>query len=380
MPPTLTSIPTPQTYHNNLLTSLTTINTHNPPVHTCSTGWSFNGLLSGPTSIAYLFWKLSNLYPEYVFKGQEFEEWAECYLELGRYVASGGGEGVGVGVGCEGVAGRVVRGVVEGDEGVVGEVCGLVVSVTCGGGNGGGVGKGEDDWPNGRAGYLYLLRVLRSRFPNSKRKIQTTIDRVIDAIITDKEFQQPVSIDSIYTITSTITQIILSRTQTHTDGLEDILTNILTLQKSDGNWNETTPWIVNSLASITQYLPVPLQSKVTTAIDRARSFLFHADSGDCPPTLQPNGLVTRALAFTDLNDERFHEVIGMISGEWLDERRPGWRVDAGKKDEWVGLGTGEAGRAWGWVVGELSGGCARGGIGIGNGIGIERRILGYNDV
>lgn len=374
----MSPIPTPQPYHNNLLTSLTTINTHNPPVHTCSTGWSFNGLISGPTSIAYLFWKLSTLYPGYVFKGQEFGEWAECYLELGRYVVSGGGEGVGVG--CEGVAGRVVRGVVEGDEGVVGEVCGLGTSVTCGRGDSGGVGKGENDWPNGRAGCLYLLRVLRSRFPNSRRKIQMTIDRVVDAIVTDKEFQQPLSIDSIYTITSTITQIILSRTQNHTDGLEEVLNNILALQNPDGNWNETNPWIINSLASISQYLPPPLRSKVTNATDRARSLLFHADSGDCPPTLQPNGLVTRTLAFTDPDDERFHEVIRMISGEWLDERRPGWRVDAGKKDEWVGLWTGEAGRAWGWVVAELSSAGGGGEGGIGNGIEIERRILGYNDV
>lgn len=300
-----------------------------------------------------------------------------------------GAGGVGLGVGCESVAGRIVRGLVDGDEGVVGEVCGLVSSVTMtnrGGNSDGGKGKTkiESDWPNGRAGYLYLLRVLRSRFPNSRRRIQMTIDRVVDSIMSDKELQSKsvVTMDNIYTITSTVTQIILSRTLNHTAGLEDILNDILALQGTDGSWNECTPWIINSLDSICQYLPHPLQYRINAAGNRARSFLYNSDPADCPPTLQPNGLVTRALAFTDSDDDWFHEVMRMSSGEWLDERRPGWRVDAGKRDEWVGLGTGEAGRAWGWVVGELSGGAA-GEIGegrVGSRIRIERRILGYNDV
>jgi hypothetical protein len=48
-------------YHQELLASLSRINLYNPPVQTCSTGWSFSGFYSGPTSIAYLFYRLSSL-------------------------------------------------------------------------------------------------------------------------------------------------------------------------------------------------------------------------------------------------------------------------------------------------------------------------------
>src|ERR1700754_3051994 len=69
--------------HEELLSSLTRINAYNPPVQTCSTGWTFHGLYDGPTSVAYLFFRLSQNYPELSFKGQSLLDWAQAYLDLG---------------------------------------------------------------------------------------------------------------------------------------------------------------------------------------------------------------------------------------------------------------------------------------------------------
>ena len=69
--------------YQELMASLTRITLHNPPVQTCSTGWTFEGLYAGPTSIAYLFLRLSLLYPDLVFKGQSLLDWSQAYLQLG---------------------------------------------------------------------------------------------------------------------------------------------------------------------------------------------------------------------------------------------------------------------------------------------------------
>ncbi|KPI35258.1 uncharacterized protein AB675_3736 [Cyphellophora attinorum] len=60
-----------------------------PPVQTCSTSWKLLGILSGPTSIAFLFYRLSQTWPDKLFKGQSLLDWAEAYLALGeRYTST----------------------------------------------------------------------------------------------------------------------------------------------------------------------------------------------------------------------------------------------------------------------------------------------------
>jgi hypothetical protein len=59
-----------------------------PPVQTCSTSWKFLGILSGPTSIAFLFYRLSQTWPDKLFKGQSLLDWAEAYLALGERFTS----------------------------------------------------------------------------------------------------------------------------------------------------------------------------------------------------------------------------------------------------------------------------------------------------
>ena len=50
--------------NQEFLASLGRITTDFPPVHTCSTGWKFEGFYNGPTSIAYLFYRLSHVFPD----------------------------------------------------------------------------------------------------------------------------------------------------------------------------------------------------------------------------------------------------------------------------------------------------------------------------
>lgn len=376
------SLPDTDTYHTRLLASLTTINTHNPPVHTCSTGWSFKGLISGPTSIAYLFYRLSTLYPEdFEWKGQGFLEWAEAYIRLGGQGWHGGmgGDEFGAGsyVGCdEGTTWIVVDGIIEGDEGVVDKVVGMgrrsVDEVV----------EGIDGirlawW----AGYLYLLRVLKTAFPGSKSvgMLRDITERVVKVMLSCNEVRTgEFGVGKLELMVGVVTQILLSRHQRHIDGLDKVLGTILGLQdQRTGDWGSGTAFIVNSLESIKMLLPQQgkLRERVAVADDRARNFLSRVDVGTLPPTMQLEGLVTLALAFTDPEDQNFDNVLAGLTSEALDDTRPEWKRDAGIKDQWVGLRTGEAGRAWVWALAELTTMETDDKSDM-----VKRRILGYNDI
>lgn len=273
----------------------------------------------------------------------------------------------------------VVRGAIEEDEGVVGEVIKI--------------GRRRLDAimqrQNGEAtledtgwlaGYLYLLRVLDCAFPNGKSTtttIREIIDQVVNTILTCKEIRNAeVTAENLDLLMGVATQVVLSKEQNYTEGLRTLIFRIVGLQDQEmGSWGPSTAFIINSLQVIKPYLPADMPHWMMFDDERARYFLLEHDIRELPPTMENHGLVMKALAFTDPDDIRFYDILREVTNESLDETRPGWKKDAGIKDEWVGLRTGEAGRAWLWAVAELSLKKDE----VGNGM-LERCILGYNDV
>lgn len=64
------------------------------------------------------------------------------------------------------------------------------------------------------------------------------------------------------------------------------------------------------------------------------------------------GHAGEALALTWDNEAEFKNRVYCISSKVLESNRV-WMRDAGRDDSWVGLYTGEAGRAWIWAIAKL---------------------------
>ncbi|KAK5240167.1 hypothetical protein LTR40_010544, partial [Exophiala xenobiotica] len=130
--------------HKELIDSLTRINTYNPPVQTCSTGWTFHGLYYGPTSVAYLFFRLSQVYPHLSFKSQSLLDWAQAYLDLGA-LHSKSVDSDHCGIANEALTQLAIRAAMDRDASLVQQLCSYQSTINDAG--------GSDEWLYGRSGY-----------------------------------------------------------------------------------------------------------------------------------------------------------------------------------------------------------------------------------
>ena len=376
-----------------LLQSLSRIDTYNPPVHTCSTGWSFSGFYSGPTSISYLFYRLSLVYPDVEFKRQSFRDWAEDYLRLGAHGQQKAPDPSHCGIANELLASLTLRSIMGDRLDLARQVCVFEQVIN-------GAEKGSNEWLYGRAGYLYFLRLCRSHFEGQAGSqsilelLTQTIERTIRRILEEplpwtwhgKEY-----LGAAHGYIGIITQIVLSRNQNHTRGLVDIMDRVLALQFPSGNFPSSAkesytehddrlvqfchggPGFVMSLNSTAEYFPTNIKVKMQEAVEKARADIWNRGLLTKPPCLC-HGIVGNALAFSRADDNRFEQLLAYSTTQSIEANaradpsralNKGWLHDAGRDDAFAGLYTGEAGRAWVWAVADAK---------------LPRTCLGYNDV
>lgn len=205
-----------------LTASLERINANNPPVQTCSTGWTFDGLYTGPTSIAFLFLRLAALNPAGSFKGQTYQDWANAYLFLGgqympsyrRHSHSRHGlsvEPANCGTSSETLAQLTLKALVHHDESLAAELCAYFKLLTAlRPGN-----EGSNEWLYGRAGYLYFLRLTRAGFADHAAvvaKLNQTMQAVIDRILAAPQpwvWHDKAYVGAVHGALGTIAQIVL---------------------------------------------------------------------------------------------------------------------------------------------------------------------------
>ncbi|ETN42855.1 uncharacterized protein HMPREF1541_02013 [Cyphellophora europaea CBS 101466] len=382
-----------------LLASLTRINTFNPPVQTCSTGWRFSGLYSGPTSVAYLFYRLAQLYPDLTFKSQSLSDWAASYLELGSsYITSGrhGREPVDpdhCGVANETLSQLAVRAALLEDASLAQQLCSYSTAINA-------QPNGSDEWLYGRAGYLYLLRLVRFAFPASSHSslidtISKTIATTITRILASPQpwiWHGKPYIGAVHGSIGIITQILLSSAtpNQHAEQLGSRIHAILDLQLESGNFpssslpEKTTsdrlvqfchgaPGIVISLTSLAPYYPSAtsdLSTRIEQAISSAQPVLEARGLLTKPPCLC-HGIASNAMALASDDDNRFLEFLSHMGSDLL-EARMSWMAEAGRNDAFVGLYAGEAGRAWMWGMADQARNHGRARQEVG--------LIGYNDI
>jgi Lanthionine synthetase C-like protein len=138
------------------------------------------GLYYGPVSIAYLFFVLQPLYPELQVESRGLGEWSAAYLSRAQkdMMSYPGPERNKCGVSDDIMAMLVLDAISTRDAELVHELCDFADVVTEPG--------AENEWLYGRAGYLYLLRLVRACFAKNdevKVLVNETADEIIDEIM-----------------------------------------------------------------------------------------------------------------------------------------------------------------------------------------------------
>lgn len=365
-----------------LLASLERITTYNPPVHTCSTGWMFQGFYSGPTSIAYLFYRLSQILPDLEFKQQSLSDWAEAYLALGARRQKKTPDPSHCGIANETLAHLALSAVIQRDASLVRQLCSFAATLNIG------HEDGSNEWLYGRAGYLYFLRLCRSVFASSRTDassssnssiaaaLNTAISNTVARILSSPQpwtWHGKAYLGAAHGTIGIITQVVLSQPSA-APALQDLLAGLLAEhQLPSGNFRSSVgsesdrlvqfchggPGFGVSLASLAPFFPA-LRTQIEAVVEKIREDVWRRGVLTKVPCLC-HGVAGNALTFGE--DERFAYFLSLMSTEEMEER--GWMRGAGRDDEFVGLYTGEAGRAWVWGV------AADGG---------KRVYIGYNDL
>ncbi|KAI1368058.1 hypothetical protein F5Y08DRAFT_21734 [Xylaria arbuscula] len=358
--------------HRELIASLRRIVNLHPPVHTCSTSWLFSGLYSGPTSIAFLFYRLSRIFPDLEFEHQSLLDWAQAYIQLGARTQKRAPTPNHCGIGNETLAHLALNSVLSQDASLVGKFCSYAENVNSS------TDDESNEWLYGRAGYLYLLRLCHEvfsvdRHPQSAKLLQKTTQETVDRILKvprpwtwhDKQY-----LGAAHGSISIITQVVLSMPSI-AHQLQPLLLELLDSQFPSGNFPSSLPagsdrlvqfchggpGFIISLQTLVPFFP-EVSEEINKAINAARADVWKRGLLTKEPCLY-HGIAGNSLALGE--DDRFLHFLSFMNSERIEELLQ----DATRDNSRVGLFTGEAGRAWCWAVADK---------------GLPRTCIGYNDI
>jgi Lanthionine synthetase C-like protein len=345
---TLLQLEDPKSY---LIQSVTRIIRECPPALPWAglfRGQIYRGLFVGPTSIAYLFLSLSAKHADLEIEGRRPVEWCKAYLELGQDSVPPVFEKT-CGITNEYLASSALKACVYRSEGHAAKVLDALRNLQ--------VDPTHCEWMNGRAGALYLLRLMRRWLPDMAGVINSVITSLVEAIIP----QQPwiwngrQYLGAVHGEIGILTQVILSD-PSYASKLQSKLVSLLNLQDAEGNWpviegkdNELVqfchgaPGFVCSLLAIKPYFST-LHKRIDAAIALGRKITWEKGL----LTKEPNfchGISGNAIALDAAHREHFlcfatPERIkqGLADGTFERDEDP------------YGTLWGEAGRAWVWMA------------------------------
>ncbi|KAF2146837.1 uncharacterized protein K452DRAFT_355275 [Aplosporella prunicola CBS 121167] len=329
------------------------------------------GLYYGPISVSYLFFRLQQLYPEMTIGEYALGSWFAAYIELAqKHMKQYPGPSASKCGVSDDIMSLLALGAASAkDKDMAKELCNYAAIATA--------EDASNEWLYGRAGYLYLLRLVRASFEDDRETrdlIDDTADEVIDAILDAPrpwKWHGKTYLGAVHGSIGIITQIILTD-PVMAPKLEPELGALLSYQYESGNWPSSVPpgkdrlvqfchgapGAVASLQSIRQYFP-KLQDRIDKAIKRGQACILERGLLTKESCLC-HGISGNALALEDPHFEHFltfttgHEMKAMLKDGMLE-----------KSDDPSALWCGEAGRAWTWAVADKQ---------------LDRRFLGYNDI
>jgi lantibiotic modifying enzyme len=321
--------------------------------------------------VAYLFYALHKLYPDLTVEEFPLNTWSAAYIEQAQsHIKEYPGPSPSrCGVSDDIMSLLALYAVTAKDADTVKELCDFA-AVTI-------EKEASNEWLYGRAGYLYLLRLVRGAFTDDKEileLIEDTTDEVIENIMDSPrpwKWHGKAYVGAVHGAIGIITQIVLTD-PSWAPKLEAELGALLSYQYESGNFPSSlppgrdrlvqfchgAPGVVASLISIQKYFP-ELQERISRVVEKGRECIRERGLLTKEPCLC-HGITGNALA---LDDKDFEHFLTYTTGHEIKSMgKDGMLV---KSDDPSALWCGEAGRAWAWAVADK---------------GLEKRFLGYNDI
>lgn len=214
-------------------------------VETCPPKASYNeddlaGLFLGYTSLAILFLQLSEIKPGLTVKSKTLRQWAEEYTTGERKVEPIGKD-TGCGVVQENLCHKAIKACLSGDAADIQAFLALIESIPCDDAD-----AASKDFPSeilyGRAGSLYLLRLVSHWVPSSQSSLEPHVQRLSAKIMRDNSegasrwtWLDCEYIGAAHGDIGIIVQLVLS-TPSLAPQLSAQVKSLIELQLEDGNW------------------------------------------------------------------------------------------------------------------------------------------------
>lgn len=353
--------------HKQLIASLTRLVTSYSPDQVSAGG----GLYDGPISIAFLFFILQGLYPDFDIESAPMGTWFAVYLEQAQnHISQYPGptpQRCGISDDIMALVALSAASAKDGD--MARELCDFVDVVTDDG--------ASNEWLYGRAGYLYLLRLVRASFVDDDEVcalIDETANEVIEAILDSPrpwKWHDKAYLGAAHGAIGIIMQVVLTA-PSYARELEAELAALLSYQLPGGNFPSSVPsggdrlvqfchgapGLVSSLVSMRAHFPA-LEARIDEAVRRGREAIWERGLLTKLPCLC-HGISGNALA---LEWDEFEHFLSHTTRAEVRAMEKDGVLERSEQPE--SLWCGEAGQAWAWAVADCQ---------------LERRFLGYNDV
>ncbi|MCJ1309600.1 hypothetical protein MMC25_003260 [Agyrium rufum] len=334
--------------------------TTSPPTAEYNDPKQLLGVAVGPTSAAYLFFRISILQPNLQINGKTCRDWALEYMSSKRTSLEGEKTAAKSGVISERIGVPTMEAVLHKDLEKVKELVRLVDEIPRHG-NGPEPSGTINDWCWGRAGLLWTLRMARRFVPGADellaRPIRETIEDAIKFGLRMKCYGT-YFLGPGHGLVGILTQIVLTE-PSYAPQVEGDLIKLLDYQREDGNWppeedkDDTqlvqfchgAPGFVICLKAIRPHFP-NLQERIDTAIKRGEEVVWKRGILTKVPNMC-HGTTGNAFAL-DKGEKRSHFLAYTTKAEQEKGEAAGWlaRADYGVA---VSFLFGRAGQAWGWA-------------------------------
>ncbi|OKL62502.1 hypothetical protein UA08_02539 [Talaromyces atroroseus] len=353
---TLRTIPNPR---QELIASLTKLVRHCPPLNYRGRIGRAKGLFTGPTSIAYLFLRLSNTHPDLRIERHTPREWCLAYLDSDSSNLPHARGLTGWGIENEFLAYNAVKAAAAQDSSAVKKLLDAIATEfhNC--------PSGDNEFFAGRAGTLALLRIAQWYTPEeADEMISASMQELTSHILKHApwSFHGKTYIGAAHGVIGIITQLVLSdHNLGKNDLVEEQLLGLLNLQRPDGHWPTTddstrgkselvqychgSPGFVMSLVRIRPFVRPELQSRIESAVERGRREIWEKGLLRKEPNLC-HGITGNMLALESWAQREHFMAYATMEG--IEQGIADGHFVPG--DDACGLFWGEAGRSWGWMM------------------------------
>ncbi|KAK0711810.1 hypothetical protein B0H67DRAFT_492623 [Lasiosphaeris hirsuta] len=336
---------------------------------------ALQGLWSGPTGMAYLLLQVATHKPDLVISGQPMSHWAQAYISgsRGHNLRLGSH---GCGISDEKLAFEAVRASISKDLRHVREFVSSVSQILA-------VEEYPDENLYGRAGTLYLLRMVRHWVPESNPLVNSAIAEISNTILAHGplwKWHGRRYLGAVHGDIGIVTQLVLTSPELAPQ-LEPVVDRLLNMQLLDGNWPSAegtgqngkglvqfchgAPGFVTSLLSLRPHFPA-LQDRIDEAVRKGRECVWTEGLLKKEPNLC-HGIFGNALTLP-LGSQREH-FLGVAAPDNVSRMKKSdatgtvfARADYGRS--YSTLTSYTPGAVWTWLV------CRE----------EEPRMLAYNDI